>query len=170
MKKVLLSVVMLVFAVSVNGQKGNFSAGVNLGLPTADASDGYSFALGAEVNYLFDVSSDFKAGVSASYLTFFGKDIDFLGTTIEIENAAVLPIAGAVRYLASDKFSIGVDSKNGLTSCLSKLLDGWKEDSSIIFSNGSVSSSSKSNFSMSSSSSSSLKCHISMIIIVLRII
>jgi hypothetical protein len=109
MKKVLLSVVMLVFAVSVNGQKGNFSAGVNLGLPTADASDGYSFTLGAEVNYLFDVSSDFKAGVSASYLTFFGKDIDFLGTTIEIENAAVLPIAGAVRYLASDKFSIGVD-------------------------------------------------------------
>ena len=109
MKKVLLSVVMLVFAVSVNAQKGNFSAGVNLGLPTADASDGYSFALGAEVNYLFDVSSDFKAGVSASYLTFFGKDIDFLGTTIEIENAAVLPIAGAVRYLASDKFSIGVD-------------------------------------------------------------
>ena len=100
---------MLVFAVSVNGQKGNFSAGVNLGLPTADASDGYSFTLGAEVNYLFDVSSDFKAGVSASYLTFFGKDIDFLGTTIEIENAAVLPIAGAVRYLASDKFSIGVD-------------------------------------------------------------
>mgnify|MGYP005989595563 FL=1 len=109
MKKLLLSVVVLVFAVSVNAQKGTFSAGINLGLPTADASDAYSFTLGAEVNYMFDVSEEFKAGVAVSYSSYFGKDITFLGTTIEIENAAMLPIAGAVRYLASEKFSIGAD-------------------------------------------------------------
>ena len=116
MKKVLLiAVVALLGLGSVNAQEGMFNAGVNLGLPTGDASDVSSFAISLEANYLFDVSETFKVGPSISYLHYFGKDLDFgdFGTA-KVDDFSFLPIAAAGRYAASEKVTIGADLGYGI--------------------------------------------------------
>lgn len=102
MKKIILTLMLGVFAFTANAQ---FSAGATFGLPTGDAEAGYTFALGIDINYMFESESDVAFGVASGYLTYFGDEI--LG--IEIDNAGFLPLAGAVRFAASDKFSLGAD-------------------------------------------------------------
>lgn len=79
MKKLLLSSIIALFAMcNVNAQE--FKAGVNLGLPMGDIKDYSSLNIGVEANYLWSVSEEFKAGLSAGYTTFLGKDsADALG-------------------------------------------------------------------------------------------
>ncbi|WP_298777732.1 outer membrane beta-barrel protein [uncultured Polaribacter sp.] len=109
MKKVLFIAVMALLGFgNLNAQEGAFNVGVNLGLPTGDASDATSFAASLEANYLFDITSEFKVGPSISYLHYFGKS-DILGTGIDAEDASFLPLAAAGRFAASDKFTLGVD-------------------------------------------------------------
>lgn len=105
MKKLLLAIVIIALGFSASAQNGNFNVGVNLGLPTGDAGDFYTFGLGLEVNYLFEVSETFDVGPSISYTHFFGDDV----AGIEIDDASFLPIAAAARFNASEKFVIGAD-------------------------------------------------------------
>lgn len=90
------------FAMTANAQ---FSLGATLGLPSGDVSDAYTFALGIDANYMFDSESEIAFGVATGYLTYFGDEI--LG--VSIDNASFLPLAGAARYAASDKFTLGAD-------------------------------------------------------------
>jgi len=116
MKKVLLIAAFVFAGLGVsNAQEGSFNAGVNLGLPTGDASDLSSFAMSVEANYLFDVSETFKVGPSISYLHYFGKDVDFgdFGS-FEVEDSGFLPIAAAARFVASEKFTVGADLGYGI--------------------------------------------------------
>ena len=111
MKKVLLIAIFAICGLgTVNAQEGNFNAGINLGLPTGDADAGYTFVLGAEVNYLFTVSEGFEVGPSVSFVNYFGDEI--LGITID--SASFLPIAAAARYDASEKFVVGADLGYGI--------------------------------------------------------
>ena len=106
MKKLCIVAVLAIFSFStVNAQDGSFNLGVNVGLPTGDVSDAYSFALGLEANYLFEVSDQFKAGPSASFVNYFGATVFGFG----FEDASFLPIGGAARYNASEKFVLGAD-------------------------------------------------------------
>lgn len=91
-----------VFAYTANAQ---FSAGATLGLPTGDASDVSSFALGIDVNYMFESESDLSFGFASGYLVYFGDEVG----GVDVDNFSFLPIAAAARFAASDKFSIGVD-------------------------------------------------------------
>ncbi len=109
MKKFLLTIAMVAFGFAANAQDGEFNAGVNLGLPIGDVSDAYSFTLGAEVNYLFSVSDDFKVGPSVGYVQFFGKDFDVLGVSIPGVDASFMPLAAAGRFAVSDEFTLGAD-------------------------------------------------------------
>ena len=102
MKKLFLLVAFVAFSFTATAQ---FSVGATFGLPTGDADVGYTFALGIDANYMFDSESDLAFGVSSGYLTYFGDDIG----NISIDNASFLPLAGAVRYPLSDKFSLGAD-------------------------------------------------------------
>ncbi len=78
-----------------------FKLGVDLGLPMGDIKDGSSLNIGVGANYLWEVSEEFKAGLSAGYSTFLGKDgADALG---------FLPIAAAGRFNVSEEFAIGAD-------------------------------------------------------------
>ena len=109
MKKVLLIAVVAILGLgSVNAQEGVFNLGVNFGLPTGDADDFYSLAIGVEANYLFQVSEEFQVGPSVSYISYFGKS-EVFGVQVDIDNAGFLPLAAAGRFNASEKFVIGAD-------------------------------------------------------------
>ena len=111
----LLFFMAIVIGTSIQAQKGEFNVGVNAGLPVGDISDIYSFTLGAEVNYLFDIADKFKAGPSVAFINFFGKEQEVFGLPLgSIGDAQFLPIAAAARYEASDKFSIGADIGYGV--------------------------------------------------------
>ena len=106
MRKIILTFMLGIFAYTANAQ---FSAGATFGLPTGDADVAYTFALGIEVNYMFESESDFAFGVASGYHTYFGDTLDILGIEAEVDNASFLPLAGAVRYAVSEKFSLGGD-------------------------------------------------------------
>jgi len=97
----------LVFALALTSfaASAQFSLGASFGLPTGDADLGYTFALGIDANYMFESEGEVNFGVATGYLTYFGDEI--LG--VEIDNASFLPLAGALRYAASDKFTLGAD-------------------------------------------------------------
>ncbi|CAL2064368.1 outer membrane beta-barrel protein [Tenacibaculum sp. 190524A05c] len=109
MKKFLLAIAMVAFGFTANAQDGEFNAGVNLGLPIGDVSDFYSFTIGAEVNYLFSVSDDFKVGPSVGFTQFFGSDVEVLGVTVEGADASFMPLAAAGRFAVSEEFTLGAD-------------------------------------------------------------
>ncbi|CAL2092660.1 OMP_b-brl domain-containing protein [Tenacibaculum sp. 190524A02b] len=125
MKKLLL-VAMMAFGFAMNAQDGQFNVGANFGLPIGTTGDVSSFVLGAEVNYLFEVSDDFKVGPSVSYNYFFGKDVDTnvggnlggllnglvnqLTESLGISgDSSYMPIAAAARYNVSEAFVLGAD-------------------------------------------------------------
>ncbi|QTE23036.1 transporter [Polaribacter cellanae] len=106
MKKVVFIAILAIASLGkMNAQNGVLNAGVNVGLPTGDASDASSFTLGAEVNYMFTVADGFTAGPSVSYSNFFGKKV--AGT--KVPNVSFLPVAGAARYNVAEDFVAGVD-------------------------------------------------------------
>ncbi|MDO6601020.1 outer membrane beta-barrel protein [Tenacibaculum sp. 1_MG-2023] len=101
MKKLLLSIALVAFTFAATAQDGKFNLGVNLGLPTGDVSDFYSFVGSIEANYLFDVSEEFQVGPSASYSHFFGEE--------GFGDISFLPLAAAARFNASEQFVLGAD-------------------------------------------------------------
>ncbi|CAM1373769.1 outer membrane beta-barrel protein [Tenacibaculum xiamenense] len=110
MKK-LVFIIAVMLGVSIQAQEGEFNVGVNAGLPIGDTNNVYSFTLGAEANYLFNVADNFKAGPSVAFVNFFGKDINDNQGFGDIQ---FLPIAAAARYQASDKFTVGADIGYGV--------------------------------------------------------
>ncbi|MFY0631085.1 MAG: hypothetical protein JXR05_11935 [Flavobacteriaceae bacterium] len=102
MRKLILLVALVTGSFTMNAQ---FSVGASLGLPTGDANLVSSLSLGIDANYMFSSEKEVNFGVSAGYLTYFGKEI--LG--VKVDNVSFLPIAGALRYDASEKFSLGAD-------------------------------------------------------------
>ncbi|SNR15681.1 outer membrane beta-barrel protein [Tenacibaculum jejuense] len=111
MKKLLLTIAVIAFGFVAKAQDGQFNAGVNLGLPIGDASDATSFAIGAEVNYLFSLSDEFQVGPSIGFSHYFGKD---LGGGFEVSDFSFIPIAAAARYSVSEQFVLGADLGYGI--------------------------------------------------------
>lgn len=118
MKKLLLVVAMVAASFTANAQDGSFNLGVNLGLPTGDAGDAYSFGMALEANYLFEVSDAFKVGPSLSYMHYFGKERTFTNggvtVTTDVEDASFIPLAVAGRFSLSDEFTLGGDLGYGI--------------------------------------------------------
>ena len=117
MKKLLLSIALVTFCLTANAQ---FSLGAGVGIPTGDAGDITSVSYNLSATYMFGAESDFKFGLSASYLVFSGKTID-LGQVAGVElgevdfgNYAWLPIATVLNYSVSDKLSVGSDVGYGV--------------------------------------------------------
>lgn len=109
MKK--LGLIIVLFALSfTTAYAQGFKAGVNVGLPVGDAGDGYTFNITLDVNFLWQVSETFDAGVATGYSHNFGDSIDISGFgSVDIDDASFLPLAGAARFHASEKFTIGAD-------------------------------------------------------------
>lgn len=104
MKKLLLCAAIAIFAItSVSAQE--FNLGVNLGLPLGDIKDAYTLNIGVEANYLWQVSDQFDAGISAGYSHYLGDSVG----GFDIDDAGFLPIAAAGRLNLSEDFTIGLD-------------------------------------------------------------
>lgn len=104
MKKLFLLPIFAIFAITtVNAQE--FNAGLNVGLPLGDIEDAYTLNIGVEANYLWNVSEEFDAGISAGYSHYLGDSIG----GFDFEDAGFLPIAAAGRFNLSEDFTIGTD-------------------------------------------------------------
>jgi hypothetical protein len=112
MKKLLLSIALVTFCLTANAQ---FSLGAGVGVPTGDAGEFTSTSYNLSATYMFGAESDFKFGLSASYLVFSGKtiDLDELGE-LDFGNYAWLPIATVLNYNVSDKLTVGSDVGYGV--------------------------------------------------------
>lgn len=103
MKKYILIITFCLIGSQTIGQ--SFNLGVNIGIPTGDAEDFYTFVTGADVNYLWEVSDNFDAGIASGFDIYFGEDTDFF----EVDNSTLVPIAVAGRLALSDGFTLGAD-------------------------------------------------------------
>ncbi|MFY0602735.1 MAG: hypothetical protein JXQ93_02215 [Flavobacteriaceae bacterium] len=92
------------FTFSANAQ---YSIGASVGLPTGDAGDLTTLALGFDTNYIFESDHDVAFGISAGYLTFLGDQMTVANITISVDDVSFIPLAGLVRYQISDNFNIG---------------------------------------------------------------
>ena len=104
-KKTIILTFSLVLSLSYYAQDGKISYGANVGLPTGTTSDVYSFSLGADATYLLNSDEDFSYGAAVNLQYYIGKSIG----GFDVENALLLPIAGAGRYKVSDEFLVGAD-------------------------------------------------------------
>ncbi|WP_431136597.1 outer membrane beta-barrel protein [Psychroserpens mesophilus] len=118
MKKLMLLAAVAVFSLSNVNAQGELRAGLNGGFPIGDAGDLYTFGFGLDVNYLWEVSESFQAGIATGFQTTAGDeftetiDLGFFGTqtiTADIENFDYIPLAAAGRFMASEAFVLGAD-------------------------------------------------------------
>lgn len=109
MKKYCLVIAIIMFSgLSLHAQEGA-NAGINFGIPVGDAGDFSGFSLGVDLNYLWNVSDAFDAGVATGFTNAFGKSVEILGIDVDTEDVQFLPIAAAGRFHATDKFRVGAD-------------------------------------------------------------
>ncbi|MCZ4243637.1 outer membrane beta-barrel protein [Pedobacter punctiformis] len=87
------AVVALFFtSTSVNAQQ-KLGIGLNVGLPT---TDGYSFAIGGDVRYQFDIDKQLSIPVTAGYTHFIGKEIGNSG--FNVPDFGYIPVKAGVKY------------------------------------------------------------------------
>ena len=112
----------LIAAVAVSGlvsAQTGFKAGVHLGLPIGDLKEAYSFNIGLDAAYLWNINDDFKAGVTTGYSYFSGKSYDipsgfdlttgqYTYSSVKV-NGAYIPVAGTAQYSINDNWFLGAD-------------------------------------------------------------
>lgn len=108
MKKLMIAAFAVFAFAQVNAQE--FKGGINVGLPIGDASDAYTFNLTADLNYLWDVAENFKAGIATGVSYSFGDSVG----NFDVDDLAYIPVAGAARYSFTDDLAVGVDLGYGL--------------------------------------------------------
>ena len=110
MKKLLLIITVFAFVFNTNAQdesstssNDGFNAGISVGLPIGDAGDVYTFNVTLDLNYLWEVSDSFDAGIATGY------SHSILDSDFEGDDASFLPIAASARFNVSDDFTLGAD-------------------------------------------------------------
>jgi hypothetical protein len=110
MKKLLLCAAVALMAFTANAQDGMFKVGASVGFPVGDLSEAYSLSAGLDVAYLFPVNDKFQLGAASGFVNVFGEDIETgFGITFEAEDAQFIPVAAAVRFMATDNLYVGTD-------------------------------------------------------------
>lgn len=109
MKKIFLCAAVLaasVTAVSAQSKtsvkKPVFSAGIEAALPLGDFKQGYKFGLGATVQGEYPAADKVGLTLSAGYLSFTGKTVEFLGEKYKNEAQGVIPVLAGAKYYFAD--------------------------------------------------------------------
>lgn len=109
MKKLLMIGAIALMGTFAQAQTG-FKLGAHVGLPTGDASDGYSLNVGVDASYMFPVGETFNLGVTSGYTAFLGKDINIIGFgSYKVPTLSLVPLAGTAEYKVTPEFSIMAD-------------------------------------------------------------
>lgn len=98
-------IILLVFVFSGTLANAQINLGLSAGLPSGDFSDAYSLSFHLDGSYLAEVSDDFLVGGATGLLYVLGDTVG----PIEFEDLGYIPIAGAARYVISDKITTGAD-------------------------------------------------------------
>ena len=110
MKRLFLVAIATVgFAFSGTAQDTKMKVGVDFGMPMGDIKDGYSFNLGVNAAYLWNVGEGFDVGAGVSYNMYMAKEQDFMGVKVKGDNASFLPIYGTATYAFTENIFAGAD-------------------------------------------------------------
>ncbi|MGI9525821.1 MAG: hypothetical protein ACR2MS_01790 [Weeksellaceae bacterium] len=116
MKKLSILMMMLVgftFSYAQVGEGTNWlKLGVHAGIPTGDADDTSSFALGIDAKYQFLNLNSFGVGIATGYTNYFGKDEN----NVDYGDTGVIPVAALFRYYPTQNFFIGTDLGYGFVT------------------------------------------------------
>jgi hypothetical protein len=124
MKKMLLSLAVIIVSLTSNAQKNDskvkFNVGGELALATGNLNIGYSIGLGATAQLEYGIDEKTHITLNSGIIQYVGRKIE--GTTTKIRNTAVIPILGGVKYYFASNFygaaelGISVFSGAGQTS------------------------------------------------------
>ncbi len=123
MKKLVLLAITILLSVGAYAQNG-FNAGVYGGVPVGDAGDTHSFNVGVDLSYLWELSSDFSAGLTTGYHVGFGKDLPtellsqnrFLAEDSKYKNYGVILVALVVVYNTLSNFALFANIGYGIAT------------------------------------------------------
>lgn len=102
---ILTAAIALLSVTSAFSQEGNFTIGVNGGIPVGDAEELSTFNLGADVAYRFAFAEQFELGGVAAYSHFFGDSGEEGDVSWEVDDFQFLPLAASARFNASNFFA-----------------------------------------------------------------
>lgn len=119
MKKLSVLLMLMVGFAFTNAQTEGtnwLKIGIHAGIPVGDIGDYSSFALGIDAKYQFLDYESFGIGVATGYTNYFGKDMDFMGETISMDDIGVIPLAALFRYYPTANFFLGADLGYGIVT------------------------------------------------------
>lgn len=105
MKKILFAVIALITMTAAHSQEGNFTIGINGGIPVGDVEEFSTFNIGGEAAYRLSVSEQFKAGALVGYSHFFGDSGEEGDISWEVEDFQFLPLAASARFNVNTFFA-----------------------------------------------------------------
>ena len=108
-KLILIALTVLTFA-TVGSQtdfQGQLRAGISAGLPLGDTADLSTFAIAADLGYLFEVSNNFDAGISTGYIHSFADEDSILGPSLN--DVQFLPVVASGRFKVAPNLTVGAD-------------------------------------------------------------
>jgi hypothetical protein len=93
-----VAAVALFISTNVNAQSSpKFGVGVNLGVPTSDV---YSFAIGADLRYQFDIDKQLSIPLTAGYTRLVGKEIG--NTGVNYASNGYIPVKAGLKYFFNE--------------------------------------------------------------------
>ncbi|MES2418640.1 MAG: outer membrane beta-barrel protein [Bacteroidota bacterium] len=96
-----VAAVALFFSTNVNAQSTpKFGIGLNLGIPT---SENYSFAIGGDLRYQFDIDKQLSVPITAGYTRFMGKEIGNTGA--DYGDISYIPLKAGLKYFFNESGS-----------------------------------------------------------------
>lgn len=108
MKKTILSAAIAILGLtSAFSQQGNFTLGINGGIPVGDVEEFATFNIGADAAYRFSLSEQFELGGLVAYSHFFGDSGEDEFGSWEVDDFQFLPLAASARFNSGSFFAGG---------------------------------------------------------------
>lgn len=106
MKTTVLAAAMTILSIASGySQEGNFTVGINGGIPVGDLEEFTTFNLGADLAYRFEVAEQFEIGGLVGYSHFFGDSGGDDDLSWEVDDVQFLPVAASARFKMNSFFA-----------------------------------------------------------------
>jgi hypothetical protein len=114
MKKIMIFTAALMISLTTFAQDKKIKVGAFGAIPIGDTKDVSKTGFGIDASYLFKVSDKLDVGFTTGVSFFGGKKVtvnneDNTTSTYKYSDAKYVPLTGAIRFNATDKFYIGTD-------------------------------------------------------------
>lgn len=95
---ILTAAIAILSLTSAFSQQGNFTIGINGGIPVGDMEELTTFNLGADVAYRVGLGQQFELGGLLGYSHFFGDSGEEGDVSWEVDDIQFLPLAASARF------------------------------------------------------------------------